>query len=127
MGRLIIAPSTNIPKTVLDRKQESIQHWLEINDNQGERTVILEAATCTLGSDSTNTIVLHSILVSRQHAILLRVTTPTTATHFFRLIDGNLQGKPSKNGITVNNRLCFSHDLKHGDVIVFAGDVYAKY
>lgn len=112
---------------MLQREQESLQHWLEIEDNQGKRTVVLEAATCTLGRDSTNTIVLHSMLVSRQHAILLRVTTPTAATHFFRIIDGNLQGKASTNGISVNNILCFSHDLEHGDVIVFAGDVRATY
>lgn len=105
----------------------SEQHWLIIEDNQGKRTVVLEAVTCTVGRDSTNSIVLHSQLVSRQHAILLRVTTPETATHLFRLIDGNLQGKCSTNGITVNNQHCFSHDLKHGDVIVFGGHVQAKY
>lgn len=112
---------------MLETEKKPIQHWLEIEDDRGQRTVILEATTCTIGRDSTNSIVLHSILVSRQHAILLRMTTPETDTHFFRLIDGNLQGKRSTNGIAVNNQVCFSHDLKHGDSIVFGGDVSAKY
>lgn len=112
---------------MLETENQQIQHWLEIEDNQGQRTIILEATTCTVGRDSTNTIVLYSILVSRQHAILLRMTTPDTDSHFFRLIDGNLQGKRSTNGIKVNNHTCFSHDLKHGDLIVFAGEVNARY
>ena len=112
---------------MLEHQQQQIRHWLEIEDNQGNRTVILEDTTCTIGRESTNSIVLHSLLVSRQHAILLRVTTPEASNHFFRLIDGNLQGKPSTNGIAVNYKPCFSHDLKHGDAIVFGGDVEARY
>lgn len=112
---------------MLETENQQIQHWLEIEDNQGQRTVILEATTCTVGRDSTNNIVLYSMLVSRQHAILLRMTTPDTDSHFFRLIDGNLQGKRSTNGIAVNSQTCFSHDLKHGDLIVFAGEVTARY
>jgi hypothetical protein len=52
---------------------------------------------------------------------------PDTATYMFRLIDGNLQGKRSVNGLIVNGRRCFSHDLKHGDVIIFGGDVRVRY
>lgn len=112
---------------MLETEKKPIQHWLEIEDDRGQRTVILEATTCTIGRDSTNSIVLHSMLVSRQHAILLRMTTPGTDTHFFLLIDGDLQGKRSTNGIAVNDQVCFSHDLKHGDSIVFGTDVNAKY
>lgn len=103
------------------------QHLLVIKDNLGKRVIVLEGTTCSIGRDSTNSIVLHSKLVSRQHAILLRVTTLNTASHCFRIIDGNLQGKPSTNGITINNQRCFSHDLKHGDVIAFGEDVEASY
>lgn len=112
---------------MLESEQQQVQHWLEIEDNLGKRKVVLQAATFTVGRDITNSIVLHSQLVSRQHAILLRVTTPEADSHFFRVIDGNLQGKPSTNGITVNHQSCFSHDLQDGDEIVFAGDVKAKY
>lgn len=114
-------------KTVITNKLQQIQHILLIKDNQGKRTIKLEAATFSIGRDSTNSVVLYSKLVSRQHAILLRIPIPETASYLFRLIDGNLQGNRSTNGITVNGKCCFSHDLKHGDLIGFGGDVEAIY
>jgi PAS domain S-box-containing protein len=108
-------------------KTQQIQHILIIEDDQGKRTITLEAATYSIGRDLSNSIVLDSNMVSRQHAILLRVTTPETASYLFRLIDGNLQGQRSKNGLSVNGRSCFSHDLQHGDTIFFGGDVRARY
>lgn len=98
-----------------------------IEDTEGQHAVCLEAATYSVGRDSSNSIVLHSRLVSRQHAILLRVTTPEAATYSFRIVDGDLQGQRSTNGLIINGHRCFSHDLKHGDVIVFGGDVKARY
>jgi pSer/pThr/pTyr-binding forkhead associated (FHA) protein len=114
-------------KTTSENERQQIEHVLLIEDKQGKRTVKLEATTCSIGRDSTNTIVLHSKLVSRQHAILLRIPIPETASHLFRLVDGNLQGDRSTNGSMVNGNRCFSHDLKHGDTIVFGGDVKARY
>lgn len=108
-------------------KLQPIQHILLIKDNQGNRTIKLEATTFSIGRDPTNSVVLYSKLVSRQHAILLRISTHETDSYSFRLIDGNLQGDRSTNGITVNGKRCFSHDLKHGDLIVFGGDVEARY
>ena len=112
---------------MLEKESQQIQHLLLIEDKQGKRTIKLEDATYSMGRDSTNSIVLHSKLVSRQHAILLRISIPETASYLFRLIDGNLQGNRSTNGLTVNGQRCFSHDLKHGDAIVFGSDVKVKY
>jgi pSer/pThr/pTyr-binding forkhead associated (FHA) protein len=111
--------------TQSERKQ--VRHVMVIEDNQGRRTISLEAATYSLGRDPTNAIILHSSFVSRQHAILLRVPMPGSSTYLFRIIDGNLQGKRSTNGITVNGQNCYSHDLNHGDIIVFSSDVTAGY
>jgi signal transduction histidine kinase/pSer/pThr/pTyr-binding forkhead associated (FHA) protein len=103
------------------------RHLLIVDDAEGRRTISLEATTYSIGRDSTNSIVLHSKMVSRQHAILLRVTSPDTSNYLFRIIDGDLQGKRSTNGLMINGRKLFSHDLKHGDTMVFGGDVRAKY
>lgn len=111
----------------LDAERLRVRHLLVIEDTQGQHAVSLEAATYSVGRDASNSIVLNSRLVSRQHAILLRVTAPEAATYSFRIIDGDLQGQRSTNGLIVNGHRCFSHDLKHGDVIVFGGDVKAKY
>lgn len=112
----------------MDQDQRNrFRHLLIIDDAKGRRTVALEAATYSIGRDSTNSVVLHSKMVSRQHAILLRVTSPDSTTYLFRMIDGDLQGKRSTNGLIINGRRLFSHDLKHGDMVVFGGDVRAKY
>ena len=47
--------------------------------------------------------------------------------YFFRIIDGNLQGKRSQNGLWVNGQRCYSHDLRNNDVITFSGAVEATY
>lgn len=52
---------------------------------------------------------------------------PDTDSHMFRLIDGNLQGKRSKNGLKVNDHTCTTHDLNHGDEVIFGEDVRARY
>jgi signal transduction histidine kinase/pSer/pThr/pTyr-binding forkhead associated (FHA) protein len=112
----------------MDQDQRNrFRHLFIIDDAEGRHTVALEAATYSIGRDATNSIVLHSKMVSRQHALLLRVTSPETSTHLFRIIDGDLQGKRSTNGLIVNGRRLFSHDLKHGDMVTFGGDVKAKY
>ncbi len=110
-----------------ENQRQRFRHLFIVDDAEGRRTISLEAATYSIGRDVTNSIVLHSKLVSRQHAILLRVTAPETSNYLFRIIDGDLQGKRSTNGLLVNNRRLFSHDLKHGDIVAFGGDVKAKY
>lgn len=112
---------------MLESESNQLDHLLAIEDKQGKRIVTLEAATCSIGRDSSNSIVLYSHLVSRQHAILLRVTTPGTDRHIFRIVDGNLQGKRSTNGLIINGKRCFARDLIHGDEIVFGTDVKVKY
>ncbi|MEO1352578.1 MAG: ATP-binding protein [Cyanobacteria bacterium J06635_15] len=104
-----------------------MQHLLLIEDDQGKRAVPLTAATSSIGRDAGNSIVLHSKEVSRQHAILLRVTRPGKHEFLFRLIDGNLQGNPSTNGLFVNGKRCSSHDLRQGDTIIFGAQVKARY
>ena len=104
-----------------------ISHLLVIEDQLGKRTIALEAATYIIGRDPSNSIVLHSELVSRHHASLLRVTIPEDTSHLFRIIDGNLQGKRSTNGLKVNGQRCYSRSLKHGDVIMFGDNVTARY
>jgi diguanylate cyclase (GGDEF)-like protein len=111
-----------------ENEREKIRHLLVVKDLQGQRTIPLQEATYSLGRDSSNAIVLRSRSVSRQHAILLRVTIPETDQYGFRIIDGDFKGKKSTNGVFVNSTKCFSHNLQHGDVIAFGNNqVSAKY
>ncbi|BDI19919.1 hypothetical protein ANSO36C_57210 [Nostoc cf. commune SO-36] len=113
---------------MLGNEREKIRHLLVIQDLEGRRTVPLRETTYSLGRHPANTIVLASRSVSMQHAILLRVTVPETDQYGFQIIDGNYKGKGSTNGLFVNGNKCYSHNLRHGDVIAFGSNkAQAKY
>ncbi|MEL6854716.1 MAG: FHA domain-containing protein, partial [Cyanobacteria bacterium J06607_13] len=104
-----------------------MKHFLLIEDDEGKRMVELQTASSSIGRDPRNSIVLNSREISRQHAVLLRLPRPGDQPHQFRIIDGNFQGKPSTNGLLINGVPRSSHDLCHGDEIVFAATVDARY
>ncbi|WP_225882697.1 FHA domain-containing protein [Thalassoporum mexicanum] len=82
----------------------------------------------TVGRDVSNNIQLHSRFVSRHHAVLLRVPGGEPGIYSYRIIDGDLSGKPSVNGLTINSHSkVTSHDLNHGDVISLAPNVQLVY
>lgn len=102
-------------------ERQSVRHFLVIEDNHGKRLFPLRAASYSLGRDARNSILLHSKSISRQHALLLRITLPESETgqYLFRVLDGNLRGKRSTNGLFINGERSLSHDLSHGDLIEF--------
>lgn len=107
--------------------QRKNRHLLILEDLDGFRLVPLEESSYFLGRDTTNSIVVRSKGISRQHALFLRVTNADPNSYGFMLIDGNLQGEPSTNGTSVNSEKCNSTRLKHGDIIVFGRQMTAKY
>ena len=104
------------------------KHSLVIEEGEkNQRTINLESKTCSIGRHPNNLIVLDSPQISRYHATLLRITIPGAEGDRFRIIDGDLKGRRSKNGFKVNGNMCFSYDLQHGDVITFCEDITATY
>lgn len=101
-------------------------HVLVIDDDQGRRAVALNAATYSIGRDPNSGIVIHSSAISRQHALLLRLPQKT-GQYTYRLLDGNIEGKRSTNGIRVNGKRCSSWDLKDGDQILLGEQVSIQY
>jgi signal transduction histidine kinase/pSer/pThr/pTyr-binding forkhead associated (FHA) protein/DNA-binding NarL/FixJ family response regulator/HPt (histidine-containing phosphotransfer) domain-containing protein len=112
---------------MMDSQRQKIRHLLVIHDKKGKRTVPLEMATYSIGRDQSNSIVLHGRSISRQHAMILRMTVPESDRYLFRIIDGNLNGKKSTNGLFINRKKYTSYDLKHGDVIEFGDHIKIKY
>lgn len=108
-----------------DRKKQ--RHLFVLQDEEGCRYFVLEASSYFLGRDPKSSIVVKSRAVSRQHAILLRITGSNPNEYNFILIDGNLQGDRSKNGTRVNGEACVSHRLNSGDKINLGTHVVAKY
>lgn len=104
----------------------TIHHFLVIYDHLGKRTIPLSAESYIIGRDPRSSILLHSMAVSRQHAQLIKVPTPS-GDFFYRLIDGNIGGHRSTNGISVNDHPCTTYDLHNGDRIQFGSQVSALY
>jgi pSer/pThr/pTyr-binding forkhead associated (FHA) protein len=105
-----------------------ISHTLLITDAKGSRTCNLDGLKYTIGRDESNNIQLHSRFVSRQHAILLRVPASEPGRYLYRVIDGDLSGKPSVNGVVVNHlQKVTSYELCHGDIITLAPNVQMIY
>ncbi len=80
-----------------------VSHTLLITDARGSRKLALEGLKYTIGRDANNNIQLYSRFVSRQHAILLRVPGEG-GKYLYRVIDGDLSGKPSVNGVIIIRR-----------------------
>lgn len=104
-----------------------MHHLLLITDSEGRRAVELNEATSSIGRDSSNAITIDDYDVSRQHAILLRVAHPGEVDYTFRITDGNLQGKPSTNGLFINGKRVDSCILRHGDEILLGSKASARY
>jgi diguanylate cyclase (GGDEF)-like protein len=104
------------------------RHVLIIEDEKARRIIALEESTYSLGRESNNDIIIYDRVVSRHHATLVRIRqSPRLDNYAYRMIDGDLEGHRSTNGLIVNGQLQETHDLKHGDVIVFGTVAKASY
>lgn len=103
-------------------------HTLLITDTKGTRKITLKELKYTIGRDISNNISINSKYVSRQHAILLRIPGNVAGTYLYRIIDGDLAGKPSVNGVIINsNSKIASYELSHGDIMSLAPDAQITY
>lgn len=101
-------------------------HLLIIEDDKGRREFVLDAPVYSIGRDPKCDIRLVSQFVSRRHATLLQLPNED-GTYYYRIVDGNLKGKPSVNGFLINGRKLQTHDLKNEDEVVFGPQVRAIY
>lgn len=106
---------------------QQFHHILVINDSKGRRIVSLENSNYTLGRDSQSDIVIYDYQVSRVHATLIRKADRKNEVFYYRIIDGELKGKKSTNGLIINGNNCTCHELKHSDIIQFSCDSKANY
>ncbi len=103
-------------------------HILLIADAKGSRKITLDGLKYTIGRDVSNNIQLHSRFVSRQHALILRVPAAEPGHYHYRIVDGDLSGKPSINGIIINShQKVSSHVLCDGDTVTLAPNVHLTY
>jgi diguanylate cyclase (GGDEF)-like protein len=107
---------------------QPFSHILVIEDRKARRIVALEQPTYSIGRESSSDLVIYDRVVSRHHATLLRIKkSPRHDSYFYRIIDGDLEGNKSTNGIIINGRRSESHNLKHGDVIILGNQARLSY
>ncbi|MDJ0846177.1 EAL domain-containing protein [Crocosphaera sp.] len=103
------------------------RYILVLEDNNSRRTISLEESKYSLGRHSSNSIVINSKQVSRKHATLIKKFNRKTNQESFWILDGDLEGKKSQNGIFINGEKCTIYELKDGDLINFGCEVNASY
>lgn len=101
-------------------------HKLIIEDSKGQEEYTLQEPVYSVGRDPACDIRLSSYFVSRHHATLVRFPDEEGG-YYYRIVDGNLKGKQSANGLLINGRRLPSHNLHDKDVIVFGPQVQATY
>jgi len=106
--------------------QSKHNHLLIIEDEKGRKEFPLEEAVYSIGRDPKSDIRLFSQFVSRLHATLVR-RNREDGSPYYRIVDGNLKGKPSANGLLINGKKLQAHDLQDEDEVVFGPSVSAKY
>ncbi|MBC6481375.1 MAG: FHA domain-containing protein [Hormoscilla sp. GM7CHS1pb] len=105
---------------------EQQTHKLIIEDDKGKREFTLSSPVYSIGRDAQCDIRLVSQFVSRRHATLVRLPHED-GSYYYRIVDGNLKGKSSANGILINSHKQSTHDLQNEDEIVFGPQVRAIY
>ncbi len=118
-------PSSHLPTSLMTSEPHH-NHLLIIEDNKGRREFILDSPVYSIGRDPKCDIRLVSQFVSRRHATLVQLPNED-GSYYYRIVDGNLKGKPSANGLLINGRKLQAHDLQDEDKIVFGPQVYAIY
>ncbi len=101
----------------------NVKHCLKIQYGTIDQQIVLGSDIYSIGRHSSNKIIVHSETISRFHCTILPVKYQgQNQQQLFWIIDGDLQGNRSSNGIYINNNKCLSHELKPGDMIRVGGN-----
>ena len=106
--------------------EQQNNHMLIIEDDKGRREFNLDGPVYSIGRDPRCDVRLVSQFVSRRHATLVQLPKED-GSYYYRIVDGNLRGQGSANGLLVNGRKLQSHDLQNSDEVIFGPDVRAIY
>ncbi len=101
-------------------------HVLIVQDDRGRHRFVLDGELYSIGRDHDCDIRLYSQFVSRHHATLMRVEGED-GHDAYRIVDGNLKGKLSSNGLLINGQKHQSYELQNEEEIVFGPNVKAIY
>jgi pSer/pThr/pTyr-binding forkhead associated (FHA) protein len=123
--------TSNLAAIALEKKPSPLcepqeAHVLIVEDDNGSREFPLGGDVYSLGRDPESDIRLFSLFVSRRHATLVR-REHEDGSYDYEIVDGNLKGQLSANGILINGQKLQAHTLKNEDEVEFGPGVSAKY
>lgn len=109
---------------VIKMSQEGeIKHIINITYGKTHQSIVLTNEIYSIGRHSANKIVIYHGAISRFHCTILPVKYQgKTQQQLFWIIDGDLKGNRSSNGIFVNGNKALSHELQSGDIIKIGGN-----
>lgn len=105
-----------------------VPHYiLIIEDEHSRKTLSLQDKVYSIGRSSRNSIMIKSEKVSRYHGTLIRRRNPINNDESYWMLDGDMNGNKSRNGIYINGKKYSVKQLKQGDLINFGGEVNATF
>ncbi|MCA1993693.1 MAG: FHA domain-containing protein [Coleofasciculus sp. S288] len=114
----------------LSRNTEPLEpregHFLVVKDDNGCRKYPLGGEVYSIGRDQNSDICLFSMFVSRRHATLVRQQRED-GSYYYQIVDGDLKGQLSVNGVWINGCKLQAHELENEDEILFGAGVSATY
>ncbi|MEB3160766.1 MAG: EAL domain-containing protein [Synechocystis sp.] len=101
-------------------------YQLVVDSPSFKKVIRIQNSCYSIGRHPSNNIVIPSPQVSRRHATLIKKINPNLDISF-HIIDGDLEGHRSRNGVWVNGESYLERELNHGDVIALAEDIQIFY
>lgn len=101
-------------------------HRLIIDSPSFKRVIYLQDSCYSIGRHPSNAIVIPSPQISRKQATLVKKINANLETYFY-IIDGDLEGNRSRNGLWINGESYIEKELQHGDKIFFSSEIKAFY
>lgn len=100
-----------------------LKHIIHITYGDIRQRIVLSNEIHSIGRHSSNKIVIHHPTISRFHCTILPVKYKgENQQTLFWIIDGDLKGNRSSNGIFINGNKCLSYELSSGDSIKIGGN-----
>ncbi len=111
----------------MNTSRQPTRHLLIIEDRKYRTTLSLQDEVYSIGRNPRNSIVICSQQASRHHGTLMRRKNRMNNEETYWILDGDMNGNKSRNGIYVNGEKCLLKELKQGDLINFGCEVNATF
>ncbi len=102
-------------------------YLLILEDNKEHNLIYLEDSAYQIGRRHNADIILRDLSVSRNHATIIKEYNQEDNLFFYKIVDGNLSGQKSKNGLIINHNKFEEKYLEHGDLIIFGDHSKARF